>query len=264
MIVAAGRRLKAYRAFQTSIGVSGPAHSVPRRPHNGAVSIHRVHIDEPVRGGPFQVTGEEAHHAARVKRIAVGEAIEILDGRGGIGFGSVSGIDKERDGWRISLQIVRTESVQRPRPVLEVCTAIPKGARLTEMIDGLAQAGAAVWRPLEAERSIREHWRQEKLERVAAEASKQCGRAWRLEVADAVTVANAISGDRVILADVSGERFTGPSDITRLLIGPEGGWTPEELSLAKEAGARVCRFGVHTMRIETAAVVAAGIIMQGG
>ena len=47
-----------------------------------------------------------------------------------------------------------------------------------------------------------------------------------------------------------------------LLVGPEGGWTPRELDLARGRGAAITRFGPHVMRIETAAIVAAGIIMS--
>jgi 16S rRNA (uracil1498-N3)-methyltransferase len=48
----------------------------------------------------------------------------------------------------------------------------------------------------------------------------------------------------------------------RLLIGPEGGWTPDELRAARDAGARIASFGPHTMRIETAAPVAAAVILH--
>ena len=48
----------------------------------------------------------------------------------------------------------------------------------------------------------------------------------------------------------------------RLLVGPEGGWTADELKMAERAGATICSFGVHVMRVETAAVVGAGIVLE--
>ncbi len=48
----------------------------------------------------------------------------------------------------------------------------------------------------------------------------------------------------------------------RLLIGPEGGWTPAELGRARDAGATIARFGAHTMRIETAALGTAAILLS--
>jgi 16S rRNA (uracil1498-N3)-methyltransferase len=226
------------------------------------VPHHRLQIDQPVSVGLCTITGEEAHHAARVKRVAVGESVEVLDGRGGVGRGSVSALHKDRAGWTVDVTVESASVAERPLPALEVCSAIPKGAKLSEVIDGLAQVGAAAWRPLEAARSVREHWRPEKLECVAAEASKQCGRAWRMEIGTAITFGEASNGAEVIVADASGECFNGTGDAARLLVGPEGGWTGEELEQARAAGTRICRFGVHTMRIETAAIVAAGIIMN--
>jgi 16S rRNA (uracil1498-N3)-methyltransferase len=65
-----------------------------------------------------------------------------------------------------------------------------------------------------------------------------------------------------VIADAGGQPYEpGKEDRVRLLVGPEGGWTEGELADAVEAGARVVRFGRHVMRIETAAVVAAGIIL---
>jgi len=133
------------------------------------------------------------------------------------------------------------------------------------MIDGLSQVGAASWSMLESERSVTEprEGKMERLERTAMEASKQCGRAWRLEIGGVMKFAEAVRMEGVVVADVSGSAYErSGADVVRLLVGPEGGWAPEELQLARARGAAVCRFGPHVMRIETAAVVAAGIIMS--
>ncbi len=165
----------------------------------------------------------------------------------------------------MEMRVEEVEKVTPERPRVEVCTAVPKGPRLTEMIDGLAQVGAAAWRALETERGERESWRREKVERVAVEASKQCGRAWRMEIGEELKLADAVragGGWEVVLADAGGQRYVGVAERVRVLIGPEGGWTEGELAMAKSAGVRVCGFGVHVMRIETAAVVAAGVVME--
>lgn len=102
-----------------------------------------------------------------------------------------------------------------------------------------------------------------RLERHAVEAMKQCGRAWVLEIGDAVSFEEALRGDDVdvVVADASGDRYeaSGGREI-RVLVGPEGGWTTEELASARASGARVCSFGRHVMRIEVAAVVAAAVV----
>jgi 16S rRNA (uracil1498-N3)-methyltransferase len=215
------------------------------------------------------IDGDEAHHALRVKRVRGGERIELIDGRGGIVEGEV--IEGERGGkerqLRVSVTLVRHEKPARPR--VEVWAAVPKGGRVDEMIDQLAQIGAALWRPLDAARSVVDprEAKMERLGRIAAEASKQCGRAWVMEIGGKATTTEAIraaTGTRVVIADASGSPWSGTTaaENIRLLVGPEGGWTPEELAAAREAGATIARFGPHVMRIETAAVAACSIVMS--
>jgi len=227
------------------------------------MGIHRIHIDDPIVEGLYRVLGDEARHAVRVKRVNIGEGVELLDGRGGVGVGVVEASVKVRGEWVLDVKVETVKSLPRSRPRLEVCTALPKGAKLGDLIDGRAQVGAAVWRPLETAHGVREEWRRERVESIAREASKQSGRAWLMEVGEGMKFEDAVRNSAVVIADAGGEKFDGAGDDLRLLIGPEGGWTEGEIALARMAGARVCRFGVHTMRIETAAVVAAGVIMAG-
>jgi 16S rRNA (uracil1498-N3)-methyltransferase len=138
------------------------------------------------------------------------------------------------------------------------------------MIDGLSEAGAAQWRALETERGVAEAGahKLERVERHALEASKQCGRAWVMETGPGATLAEALRGGagvRGVVADASGGAYAARGAGTvRVLIGPEGGWTERELAAARDAGAEVARFGPHTMRIETAAVVAAAVVIAAG
>jgi 16S rRNA (uracil1498-N3)-methyltransferase len=140
------------------------------------------------------------------------------------------------------------------------------------MIDGLSQVGAAAWVCLESARTV-VHPREAKLarvERVAVESLKQCGRAWLLETGAKAAFSDALGQTgTVVIADTAGNDPlpTDAPDLApdlALFIGPEGGWTPEELAAARAVGAKVCRFGAHTMRIETAAVVACARLLPVG
>lgn len=242
------------------------------------MALHRIYLEQPtgLTPGPLQIEGEEARHALRVKRLEPGDPLEVLDGRGGIGEARLVRAEKVRSEWRLVLEVGAVRRVEPTRPRLDVLSPPPKGPRLTELIDALSQAGAASWSPLSTERSpseLRES-RSERLHRVAAEASKQCGRAWLLEIGEPrslpeflAATARPSSGAAVssssILADASGSSYqpTGAPALT-LLIGPEGGWSPAELAAARAAGVPVARFGPHTMRIETAAPIAAAIILD--
>ena len=230
------------------------------------------------------IGGEEARHAIRVKRVRVGERVEVMDGRGVITAGVVAEIDeggKKRDGM-VTVRVEEVRRVERGWPRIEVWTAVAKGGRVDEMVDQLAQAGAAEWRALETARSVAGAREQkvERLERIAREASKQCGRAWVMEIGATKMLAEAVKGEdgvRVVVCDTSGEMWRGVREsepgrtapmhsamTVRLLVGPEGGWTEGEMEMCRAAGARVARFGAHVMRIETAGVVACGVVMAGG
>lgn len=233
------------------------------------MSSHRIHLDSVV-SGPVTVIGDEAHHALRVKRLEKGDRVEVLDGRGKVGVAIVSGSAKSRVGeWEMLLEIGEVCEVSRVVPHVEVCSGVPKGPRVEDLIDQLSQVGVAVWRPLVCERTVVEprEGKIERLRRAASEAAKQCGRAWLMEIGEAIQFHEAIrgaAGARVIVADGSGEvlerRAAGETRV-RLVVGPEGGLSAGELSRARGAGAEVCRFGVHVMRTETAAVVGAGILL---
>jgi 16S rRNA (uracil1498-N3)-methyltransferase len=212
-------------------------------------------------GGEITVEGVEGRHALRVKRVREGDRVDVLDGAGGRVVTRVA-----EAGGRLRLEILERQRVPRPTPRVEVWSAVPKGPRLGQMIDQLSQAGADAWRPLETAygtESMTDNKRS-RLERVAVEALKQCGREWLLEIGEPAAIPAAVEpgeGVDIVIADASGDPFEPTAaETVRLLVGPEGGWREDELERAVGSGARACRFGPHVMRIETAAPIAVGVI----
>jgi len=222
--------------------------------------------------GPIEMTGEEAHHAVRVKRLGAGARVEIVDGRGRVVEARVAETRKlgKRSGWMLVLDPQGERRVEPVLPRVEVFSEPPKGAALEQMIDQLSQLGAASWSPLTTRRAEVDPraGKLDRLHRTAAEASKQCGRAWWLEIGARAAFTDAIEpapDSGVVVAHASGESCQpglGPSATIRLIIGPVGDLTDAELRLAREAGARIASFGPLTMRIETAAVAGAAIILD--
>lgn len=252
--------------------------SAPNPPNSGSSPRHRLTFsDLTTAPDTLSITGDEAHHALRVKRLAVGDPVEIIDGQGQLAHATLAASSKRGQLWEAVFHITSRTRLAPLSPQLEVCAPPPKGDRFEGMIDQLSQVGAAVYRPLLTRRTIVDprSAKLERLQRVALEASKQCGRAWTLTIAPpldfsaaliapVVPAAHSSSAPTIILADASGTTWCSPPVLPasiRLLIGPEGGFTPDELHAARAASVHVHRFGPHIMRVETAAPMAAAVLL---
>lgn len=240
------------------------------------MATHQIYLPDltqrlanPAGGDTLSIDGDEAHHAIRVKRLETGDFVRVCDGRGTVVDGTITNTRKEkRSGdWVIDLGSLKHYTARPTEPFLRVLTGVPKGDGLDTIVDGLSQVGAGAWGPLESRRSVvdpREN-KLNRLARVAQEALKQCGRSHLLELLPSTPLAAALrSPGPIIVADASGQRYQpiNSKNLT-LLIGPEGGWDPAEMEAFEKAGAIIANFGIHVMRIEVAAVVAAGVVMGG-
>jgi len=211
------------------------------------------------------IGGDEADHAVRSRRLRPGDTVCVTDGRGAL---VTARIDHTRKS-SLELTILDRSVAPRISPALRVFTATPKGQRLDKMIDQLSQAGAASWSPLETSLGVVDPGdrKLDRLHRIAIEAAKQCHRPWVLEIGSSTSLDDGVrTSPAVVIADASGApyRRTGSAEIA-LLVGPEGGFTEHELASASSvggAGVQIASFGPLAMRIETAAVVASGIILH--
>jgi 16S rRNA (uracil1498-N3)-methyltransferase len=207
------------------------------------------------------VTGDQAKHAVRVKRLRPGERVNVLDGRGNIWEAAVA--EARRD---LVLELGERSELPAVRPHIELCSAAPKGPRLDKMIDQLAQLGVAAWRPLHTKLGVVEPGENkiERMRRIAAETVKQALLPRPMHIDEAVPMDEALSTDAPILvADAMGEPYTPTgAERLRLLVGPEGGFTEDEYAQMSSAGVRLVSLGPTTLRIETAAVAAAAIVLD--
>jgi 16S rRNA (uracil1498-N3)-methyltransferase len=220
-----------------------------------------------VPGDQLEIGGDEAHHAARVKRLRPGERVGLIADQGRYAIATLEAIGGSRSKPLLNITLDQVASEPALSPVLDVYAALPKGDRLDRMIDQLVQIGARSFRPLLCDHAQRkpDTYRPDKLQRIAEEAQKQCRRVWGMQIAPPISFQEAIQDRDALIADASGTPWaaiTQPQPRTALIVGPEGGWSNTERGQFVETGARVCRFGMLIMRIETAAVVAASVIMN--
>ena len=214
-----------------------------------------------------RITGPRARRLREVLRMRVGAELTVFDGSGLERAASVSAIRAGASGEvTLALGEQLTPAPEPPVPIT-LCCAFPRGSRGDWLVEKATEIGVAQLVPLEADRSVMHagEGRIARWQRIAVEAAEQCGRALiprfggvlpigaTLMVADPDTTATA----RTLLAALS----YAPSAIA-LHIGPEGGWTPEELAAFDAAGALRCSLGPRLMRVETAAIVAAAQLLE--
>lgn len=214
------------------------------------------------------ISGEEAHHAARVKRLAPGQRVGLFDGRGLQATGVVLRAETRGKSPWLEVEIAETQRTEPVRPRVCIRSPAPKGDALEWMVDQLSQVGAAAWGLLRAEHAEREPRRLDRLDRTIIESAKQCGRAHLMQMlapASFDEVLNA-AGGLVCAADAGGEPVGNlpPADGITLLIGPEGGWSGRERAALSERQVPLVGLGPHVLRLETAAIVgASGMLLSG-
>jgi 16S rRNA (uracil1498-N3)-methyltransferase len=235
--------------------------------------------------GPPVLADEDCAHARRVLRLTRGDRLTGLDGRGGRWPLVVSDSSKEHFAVELAGPPERDPApgaTGAALPWIEVAVALPRERRAEELFDRLVQLGAQALTPLAAERAQGERrllsaGRLRRLERIAREACKQCGRTWLPEIHAACTLAQWLAAHprspTAVLDPRAGGRIStwvaelAPGSGTRehpigLLVGPEGGFTPEELDQARAAGAVPIRLGPYVLRVETAAEAALAGVVQ--
>lgn len=210
----------------------------------------------------YQLSEEESKHAVRVLRLAMGDAVELLDGRGGHYQAEIA----EANPKRCQLRITHHETVA-PRPYFtHVAVAPTKNLdRMEWFVEKAVEVGVERISFLRCARSERRELKLERLEKIAISALKQSGQAWLPqldEMRDFTTfvaevmpnttfIAHLEEGERTALAQVAG---TGPGCC--VLIGPEGDFTPQEIALALAKGVQPVTLGNSRLRTETAALAA--------
>lgn len=224
-------------------------------------------------GETIRISGDEAHHIARVARHRVGEEIWISDGTGVRARSEITQIDRD------SVEVVILEKVlsERPRVLLHVIQALPKSDRAHECIELLVAAGVDEITPWGAERSIAK-WdlgsSPEKWGNWIRGAVKQSRRDRIPRLNTFVNQLDVKPSEQELLltfdesaSDVLNREFfervaNNLSDISKItiVIGPEGGVSPREVERMSSAGAKIVRLGTPILRSAHAGAIALAAI----
>lgn len=223
-------------------------------------------------GDTAVLDGPEGRHAATVRRLRPGEAVQLGDGRGGLAAGVVETVGKDT----VTVRVVERSTRPAPAPRVVVAQALVKGDRGELAVELATEAGVDAIVPWRAARCVA-RWetgpRGEKAlarwRTTAREAAKQARRAWVPVVEEPVSTAvlarrAADAAASLVLHESATDPLAAvdlPVDGDLLLVvGPEGGITDDERAALVAAGARAVRLGPEVLRASTAAAVALGAL----
>ncbi|MEH0578843.1 16S rRNA (uracil(1498)-N(3))-methyltransferase [Streptomyces sp. B21-108] len=227
-------------------------------------------------GGEVVLDGPEGRHAVSVKRLRPGEDVILTDGRGRYLDGVVKTVEG-KDRLVVMGSTVYEEPQEQPR--ITVVQALPKGDRGELAVETMTETGVDAIVPWAASRCITQ-WKSErgakalaKWRATAREAGKQSRRIRFPEVAEAATTRQvaALLAEADFAAVLHEDRDYGSEPLATaelpssgeivLVVGPEGGVSPEELAVFEEAGAKTYRLGRTVLRTSTAGTAATALLL---
>lgn len=220
--------------------------------------------------GPVVIGGDEGRHAASVRRIRSGEHVMVGDGAGRIGVGPVAAVGRDR------IEVDVASITYQPRPELRfvVVQALARGGRDEAAVEAMTEVGVDMVVGWSAARSVA-RWTERTADRwraTARAATKQSRRAWLPEIlgpASTPEVCERLNrAAAAIVLDATGEQSLARVELPErgevvIMVGPEGGFEPAELTAFQQAGAAATRLGELVLRSSTAGVAALAVLSAG-
>lgn len=229
---------------------------------------HRFFLSQTPTEDTARLEGDEARHLARVMRAKTGDTVELFDGQGTSWTATVQAIQRNHVSLRLDQK--QSETISN-KPTITLAVALPKGDRQKWLIEKITELGTDSLVPLTTTRSVAEPTAAaiSRLQRGVIESCKQSGRNRLLEITQPQSLHNLLttsSASLRILACPDGTPMQSillkPIDNILIAIGPEGGFTDDEIRTANASGFAQMSLCQNILRIETAAIAAAVIAGQ--
>ncbi len=238
--------------------------------------VRRLHFASPLAhtaGSKLSLPPAQAHHARDVLRLVIGDAIELFDDIGCSADSVIQSCDERH-------VIVSVRSVQPPSDraiAFGVAAAVPKGARADWMVEKLSELGTSFFIPLVTTRSVVVPDGKNKIQRwqrLACEAARQSRAPAVMRIDPLITLPELLkrmNHDNQIGLCFSTQSTAQPMfhaidqlrhtrKVMNLFIGPEGGWTDDEMARMRAAGLTETALTTTILRVESAAVAAAAVL----
>ena len=238
--------------------------------------MHRFYVPDFPAHGDVEMPEEEARHLARVLRLSAGDPVAVFDGRGREALARVESIASRRV--RVTVLEPRAAAPE-PSVAITLAQALLKSDKMDRVIRDAVMLGVTAIQPFVSRRTdvpkaaLKTGVRQERWDRTVIASVKQCGRAVVPPVLPTHDLsdlfANASGLLRLMLvepgassdavAELGSLEQRRPSEAI-VIVGPEGGWDPEEVARAAEAGVTLVTLGRQVLRADAVGVVAVSVL----
>lgn len=233
--------------------------------------MHRFFIDPSnITSSEAAIIGPECHHIRKVLRLVPGEEVVLLDGKGNIYLAAIKDISKNK----INTTILKSEKAELQPPFVHLGIALLKGAKMDLVLQKTTELGVNTISPFKSQYCVA-HEKKVKLDRwrrITFESCKQCGRPIPPELKSLQSFDDLLripeKKDKKIIFWEK-EKSTNLHEVIKpssnvhsvfIIIGPEGGFSDYEISLAQNAGFQSVTLGKRILRAETAAIAAISIL----
>ena len=222
---------------------------------------------EDVTSHGLTLRGDESKHLVRVLRKNIGDRIFVTDGNELMYEAIIARIGKADTQCTIAAMHRKYNE-----PLNEVALAVSllkNPARFDYLVEKTTELGVRTILPISCEHTVSHSEKHERLEKIALSAMKQCGRSWLPRIQPLQTFQTVIDNSqhyqlKFILHEkidpfhsaISELKFHDNVHTLLIVVGPEGGFSDAELTLAVQAGFKAISLGTRRLRTETAAVVA--------
>jgi 16S rRNA (uracil1498-N3)-methyltransferase len=231
----------------------------------------RRFLIDPVPAGQTKITlgTEESSHLSKVLRLKKGALIELFDGQGMVYQATILEIGRS-----VTASIVSSHESQTPQPRIHLHLGLLKGKKMDLIIQKATELGVHAIEPFTSdftEASPPKEHKKERWHKISLEACKQCGRNWHMIIEEPSFLPGqikALPADATSVFFWEDENQQNPADLIfpailtdlHLFIGPEGGFSPAEVTLCKERMVSVT-LGPLTLRAETAVITALSLAL---
>lgn len=207
---------------------------------------------------------ELLHQWLKVLRFGKGETLILADGKGTEVTATIEELMKSF----AVLKIVSRQEVSRePKRRVHLYQALLKRENFEWVAQKAVEVGAYALQPLITDHTVKLGLRTDRVQKIMKEAAEQSGRTIVPRVQEPVSFAQALKQRDVkrpgVLFQMDAAPFSGAGEEMDIFIGPEGGWSAQELAMAKKHGLQTASLGKTVLRAETAATVATYLAAQG-